>query len=531
MTAMRRRFGTGRLSAVVAAAVMVLLVQFAGVPAATANTPAASGCNAATTPAGQISSYPAWGRSRSSLRVACVFEHNTTEDDVTTQFTIHDFKNVLWHNGAARTVTTAATVGAGATTFTITDCTDLTGWVNRGITTADNSAGMASGAFVKSISAGCVVTLKGATTATLPANTKLKIENSNPRTLVDASFTGGGNVLTSAAANFTTVDTNLSLAGTQVPLGVTITVLTSSTAQLNGGATFTGSGSFTNQTISIGDTYQSTDARTVDDASIGGGGTTITSTAAKFDTSTAQNDVGLQVYGTGITEPCYIASTTATVATLSSACASPGSRVTIGDPSATAPQNGEPVADLGFQAAVNPTFDPLAPPCADNIAQQFHIAGTWVNPGSFASTTATSQPASTKAIGAIEFRVGTLTVPAFVVETPPTGDGLIGALHDNITFRSAPWFLICGASASSIGMSFSLGIAGSTPAQIATSTNSGRPGTKQLRLTEDNAETGSTTTAYFTSDAGPTLVDTGQYHRLCLIPAGPPTVGFQCGTG
>ena len=358
-------------------------------------------------------------------------------------------------------------------------------------------------------------------------------------------------MLTSSLAKFTAADNNLSVSGAEVPPGATITVLTSTTAKLNGGATFNDSGSFTNQLIEVGDTYQSTDARTVDDAVFGGGGTTITSTAARFDTSAAHNDVGLQVYGTGITEPCYVASNTATVTTLSSACASGTSdgTVTIGDPSASAPNNGEFMLDQGVQEAIAPPFgaDPTyARPCADNVVESTHYTGVWRNPGSFAavefSAFGDKQPPGTKAIGQLVFTLAPGTTwAAWVIETPPSGDSVISALHYNIVFPLLPIVIAgveCPATATSPGVSYTFDFAGATPSQgvlppgVTTELSNGRPGTAQLRATRDNAQAGSTTTAYLTSeDPSHPLVDTGQYHRLCIVPAGAPTIGFQCGAG
>ena len=55
--------------------------------------------------------YPAWPGSQSYLRVACIFQHSSSNppgDMVSSTYTIHDFSNVVYHSGAARTVTTTA---------------------------------------------------------------------------------------------------------------------------------------------------------------------------------------------------------------------------------------------------------------------------------------------------------------------------------------------------------------------------------------------------------------------------------------
>ena len=97
----------------VGAALTLALPLLALAPSADAVV-AASGCNVGTTPAGQISSYPAWGGTQSGLRIACIFKAETGASDVSAKFTVHDFANAVWHNGAARTVQPTATIPSGA---------------------------------------------------------------------------------------------------------------------------------------------------------------------------------------------------------------------------------------------------------------------------------------------------------------------------------------------------------------------------------------------------------------------------------
>jgi hypothetical protein len=465
-----------------------------------------------------------------------VFQHNTAVDEASNATTLHDFSNVTWHNGAARTVTAAIAVPAGVS-FPVTDCRGVLGWVNRTIT---SSGGIAPRTFVTSIAGGCapngVVNLNQPLIgAGLGAGQTLKIENSNPRSFTDASFTGGGNIVTSNLANFTNADVGLSISGTQVPLGATIASVAANTATLTVPFVFDGFGPFNNQTISIGDTYQATDTRTIDDATYTALNQ-ITSSAARFK----PDDIGLQVYGTGIANPCYITARTPTIATLNSGCTAADApvvhTVTIGDPSATAPLNGETVMDYGTQLDLTPTLVPGTRPCTDDSVEGFHTAGTWVNPGSFTTGPFANQPPNTKAIGEIlvNTRLPGLFYAGFVIEVPAlTAGDPISAAHYNLTFPNTPIMVAeCPPTATSPGLGYSMGVVATTPSESSLQLATGRPGTDQLRSTQDNAQTGSTTTAYLTSeDPAHPLVDTGQYHRICIIPAGPPTVGFACGTG
>ncbi|HEX2383485.1 MAG TPA: hypothetical protein VHI95_12660, partial [Acidimicrobiales bacterium] len=85
-------------------------------PSANAATPnllntckAAGPAGTDVTPGAEMGHYPAWPGSQSYLRIACIFNHSTggSGDFVSSTFTIHDFANAVWHNGAARTFTVA----------------------------------------------------------------------------------------------------------------------------------------------------------------------------------------------------------------------------------------------------------------------------------------------------------------------------------------------------------------------------------------------------------------------------------------
>jgi hypothetical protein len=293
-------------------------------PAASANTPnLLNTCKAAgagdITPGAEMGHYPAWPGSQSYLRVACIFNHSTagSGDFVSSTYTIHDFSNVSYHNGAARTITFSGGGGIGATSFTTADCRGMAAAVNRGIT----GTGIAVRTFVTSFTGGCApggtVNLNKALTA--QAAGSYLVENSSVRNVTDATLAAVSPMVTSLTANFTAADTGLSFSGTNVGNGVTLTFLTATTADLSVAPT---PGAAQNVTIggtldgSLTPTTGVSTTRTFNDGTFGGAGTTITSTAARFFVS----DIGLKVAGAGITQPCFITARTNTVATLSSAC-------------------------------------------------------------------------------------------------------------------------------------------------------------------------------------------------------------------
>jgi hypothetical protein len=492
--------------------------------------------------------YPAWPGSQSALRVACIFNHSTggSGDFVSSTFTIHDFSNAVIHNGAARTVTAS---GGGGTTITTADCRGMASWVNRGIT----GTNVVARTFVTSVTGGCApggtlnlnIALSGA-----PAGNYL-VENSNTRSVVDATVDAAAPNITSATANFTAADNGLSVGGTFIDdsacaAPATLTVLTATTANIPACATVTGVSPHLAQTVTFGATQDGagtttvgiSTTRTFNDGTFGGGGTTITSTAARFHVS----DIGLKVAGTGITQPCFITARTNTVATLSSACNdnTAGTKtVTIGDPTFTAPTSTDTVMTQGTQLPLNPGFVTGSRPCAEDNSAGFGIVGTWRNPGSFFSGAFATQPANTKAVGQIVFATAVISYAAFVIEVPasPVGtDPLIGAYHFNLVFPSVPTGLaLCPSTATSPGLGLSIGLNATTASQAAIPNGSGRPSTAQLRSTRAS-NTGSSSTVYITDDVNgggvKWLAGTNtSFQRQCIIPAGTPDINFQCGDG
>jgi len=527
-------------------------------PSASAATPnLLNTCKAAgtgdITPGAEMAHYPAWPASQSYLRVACIFNHSTggSGDFVSSTFTIHDFSNAVYHNGAARSI-----VGTGGpATITTTDCRGMATWVNRGIT----GTNVVARTFVTSITGGCAPggTLNLSTALTgAPAGSYL-VENSNTRAVTDATITNlGGAIITSPTANFTAADNGLSVSATfiddsacPVPGRIVWPASTGpspTTADIDACAVVSGVSPHAAQLVTIGATQDGAGAttvgisttRTFNDGTFGGGGTTITSTVARFHVS----DIGLKVAGTGITQPCFITARSNTVATLSSACNdnTAGTKtVTIGDPTFTAPASTDTVQNQGVQLPLNPGFVPGSRPCAEDSSAGFGIEGSWRNPGNFVTGPFSTQPANTKAVGQIVFATAVISYAAFVIEVPaaPAGtDPVITGYHFNIVYPNVPTGLaLCASTATSPGLGLSIGINATTLSQSAIPTGQGRPSTAQLRSLRAST-TGSNSAVSITDDVNGAGVNwqplvNPSFTRSCSIPSGTPDVNFKCGDG
>jgi hypothetical protein len=283
-----------------------------------------TGCKASLTPGAEIGWYPAWPGSQSYLRLACIFQRATTPppgDQTATTFTIHDASNVQYHNGAARIVKSSGVTASGATTITLDSTATANGngcvgdqaFVNR--TISSTATGLDARSFVKTIS-GCTLTLNQPTVGSIPTGTVFYIDNSPARSVVDAVLSAT-NTMTSATGNLLASDVGLSVTGTEICDGTTITAVAAGTATLSNtnGSCDPSPPAFplAAQTITIGATLDSTTtaaptvggvttSRQVND-SISTSTTRITSPSAKFQAS----DVGLRVSGDGITSPnCII---------------------------------------------------------------------------------------------------------------------------------------------------------------------------------------------------------------------------------
>jgi hypothetical protein len=379
-----------------------------------------------------------------------------------------------------------------------------------------------------------LVTLNRPTLAAIPAGTSFRIDNAITRAVDDATVSTVAPNITSTEANFTAADNGLSVTGTNIPDGATLTFVSATQANVSIAPTAASAA----DTVTFGGSLDNTvgpvtTTRTVNDAT-NAATNTISSPAAKFQPS----DIGLKVSGTGITQPCYIASRTVGVATLSSACATVNATphvVTIGDPTVTAPVATDTVLNQAVQLPLDPGLVAGSANCNRDEASGFGIQGTWLNPGSFFTGALgfATQPPGTKAIGEVLFKTSVISFGAYVIEVPAAVDPLIGVAHYNLVFPNVPTTLaLCASTATSPGLGFSVGVNGTVVSTAALPSGTGRPGTAQLRNTKAST-TGSASTIFITDDvSGPGVKWTGsEFNRFCNVPAGTPDINFLCGAG
>jgi hypothetical protein len=217
-----------------------------------------------------------------------------------------------------------------------------------------------------------------------------------------------------------------------------------------------------------------------------------------------------------------------------------GCTLTIGDPSATAPLDGEAVADQVMQLDLHPDLVPGSDVCANDQPEGLALVGTWHNPGSFQGVGLShAQPGSssgtpTRAIGQIRFRSGAVDFSAFVVERPAASPGdPVPALHYDLQLPFVPTSTaMCPGTATSPGLGFSLKVHATAPSHSAAAIGTGRPGTNHVRSIRQTASGGYNATVHVTSDTGLTFTPATAFRRLCVYPTGTPNgVSFQCGSG
>jgi hypothetical protein len=521
------RYKTRLIAAFVATVLAAPLVGSSPASAA----PAPDGCKNSSVAGAELGHYPAQPAAQSALRVSCSFNNNTGTSMVAAKFHINDMANVQYHNGAARTVTATAAVGLGATTFTVSNCQGITGYVNRGIT-AVGVLGIPARTFVKSISGACLVTLSNPTTVAMAGTPSFKIDNvDGPRSVVNGTTTNASTTITSPTANFVAAtDVGLSVTGTEIVLGTTITGVTNATtATISIPATATTAGT---ASLSFGSSKLSSTTRQINDAGITSA-TVINSPASKWNAT----DIGLKVTGPGIPANTFILSVAGANATTTGGMtitAAP-QKVVIGDPSATAPVTGETSATQTVQLDL---AQPGSEPCSVESAEGFSTVAKWQNPGSFSGAAVfNTQPVGTKAIGQILFETSVADYSAFVIETstPLNPNPFSYALW----IPNAPLSLVqCPGTATSPGLSLSFGIQAQTASVGALPTGTGRPGTSQLRSINASAyvggiQQGYTGTINIVSDdvAVPVFLPASEFTRTCIYPAGAVQVNFKCGNG
>jgi hypothetical protein len=528
----RAAVATGALAA-------TLVGVLAGVaPAA----PLPSGCNNTTGVLGAtISWYPANPGGMSALKVACVFDNRPGSSQVSTAFSVHDHNRAQYHNGAGRIVTTFGDAPAGATTIKLLAVSNGVAGLpvgpapfNRVVT----GPGIGVRTFIRSMTAGGTATLNRPTTGPVPHGSTLLIENGSGRSVTDATY-GAPDLLGSASANFTSADVGMSVSGTGIPAHATIATVISPT-QVSLSVAY---GSLGGPTVTIGETELTTTARQVT------GATTVSSVRINSAAAGwAASDIGLRVRGVclnGAAPDFPLPSTLYVLATPSGANADTTGgllagqtecNLTIGEPSATAPQSGDVVGHQAAQLDLSPDLVGGVGDCAGEQPEGFTTLARWYNPGDFQGIGLTNeQPAVTKAIGQIFFDTSVADYSAFVVERKVATPGdPIGVVHYDLVYPFTPLSLVmCPGTATSPGLGFSLLVLSATAGQATLPPGTGRPGTAQVRSTLPSSSGGYTSTAVVRSDdPAVSFSPASAFQRLCAYPAGEPNaIDFFCGNG
>jgi hypothetical protein len=502
----------------------------------------ASGCNNTTVLGATISWYPANPGAQSSLKVACTFGNNPGSSQVSSSFTVHDANVAQYHNGAGRRVTNQAAVPSGATSIQLSTASNgiagLTAWVNRPI----SGPGIAPRTFVRQISGTGLATLSKATVAAVGAGQTYTVENGSARMVDDAAGAPASTTLTSASAGFTAADVGSSISGSGIDGGTTIDSVTSATdVELSEPATLAGPIVTIGATLVTSTTRQLTGATTTTT-------TRVSSSAAAWKTS----DVGLRVSGVCANGPAADYSFPANVFVVSIVSGSLATttggllsgatecNLTVGDPSATAPQTGEVVGQQVLQLDQHPALVPGAGECASAQPEAHALAVTWRNPGSFQGAGLShEQPGltggtPTRAIGQLMFTSGAMSFSAFVIERGGFAPGdPIWDPHYDLQVPFVPWTTaMCPGSSTSPGLGLALTLQAVTASQAALPVGVGRPGTNQVRAIRTSPTGGYTTTAYVRSDTGVTFTPGTAFQRLCVYPTGSASaVDFGCGSG
>jgi hypothetical protein len=544
----------------------LIVSMFAFSPAANAGV-ATPGCAAGVSgPGAQISQYPRWGGTQSGWKIACVFQSEQPSppgaNDVSSNFSYHDFPTAIYHNGNARAVSFCPSAGAcvagtttipsGTTQVKMTDpgtntvsCAGTAGFINRSIGVTGGGGGIAPRTFVTSVTAspGCVITLNQATTATITAGVgSFLIDNSNARSVDDAT-TGilGSTVISSPSGNCQASDATLSVSGSEIAPGTTVVSCNGTGWNITPG-TIGADISPGTDVITIGGTQQSSDTREFGDATFTAANT-VHSAAAKFKA----DDVGMPIksFGTNaIPQPCYITAVSgaglvnATVTCTLTVDSPALHRTDVGVPTSTAPNNDEQDMQQLTQLALDPVLVAGSPDCTQDQAAGFAINGKWRNPGSFTINLLATQPANTRAVGEILFPtpVG-LNYGAFIIERDASGGSATEpqtAKHYDVVFPNVPTSSALCASPTSPGLGFTLTLNPTVLSEGTLPTGTGRPGTAQVRAIKDDAQAGNApagVTAFLTDNATNLWYPNPGFSRICITPAGAPTVDFSCGTG
>jgi len=559
-----RRFRT-RSVIVAAAAAAALIASPLAIQPASAIPANGSVCTFVAGPTGvtsaQISWYPGQPGSQSGLEVGCVFRHDSGENMTSPSFTIHDAGVITYHNGAAKPVRNTAVVAVGSTTIQLnTAANGIVGLpvaptqMNRVIT----GAGIGPRTFVKSMTAGGLITLSKPTVdsnpavvgaQTMPINTDLRIDNAIARNIDDATRTAP-DLINSTQANFTAADVGLSVSGTGIPANTSIAaIITPTQAQLSNAF------ASTSTVVTIGASLLVSTHRQITGATITSAVRVVSPTGLG---SFVASDIGLPVTGVctqltaSIADDYTIPANVMITATPSQANADTtggltfpqsGCTIQVGVATGNAPGNGEVVANQGVQLDLNPALVAGSGDCADEQPEGFSIQAKWYNAEDFQGSGATNEqpgptvasPAlpGTKAVGQLVFDNSAADFSAFIIERKAlTAGDPNAAVHYDIVFPFVPTGLaLCPVGATTPGLSFLLDVEAIAANQSSAATGTGRPGTGQVRNVSAQPSGGYVASVIVDSQATP-FTPQSSFSRTCVYPAGLPNpTNFQCGAG
>jgi hypothetical protein len=507
-------------------AVVGAIVALAG-PAGAAVT---DNCNAP----GGISMFPDVPGGQSNLSIAC--QVSTSTGATSSFYNTEDFANVVWHWGSGRVLTVnttsaSAAIVATAGHFSVAD-------VGRGISGYQASKPLNATAtpikpraFIKTVTDATHATMNLTASASV-TGTKVNVEGSTSRQFADGHTTAGSTTLTSATANFAAGDVGRAITGQQVAHGTTIAARVSATqVTLSLAAVDTG----TADVLSIGPSATQTTARFVFNGHTTSGSKTVTSATAKF----AATDVNAAISGTGIPAGDTIAvvtnATTVTLATAATAT-STVAQLTIGQPSATAPANGDVMLNLGAELDLKPQLVAGSDDCTANTPEGFGITGQWYNPGSYAAPTATfgkSNDVSIKypTIGQFAAKTAVVTFAGYVEQVPAASVGETQtASHYDLIFPNLPTGIsVCNPGGDGVTSNFEYLAA--TASQTALPTGVGTPNTASLRDIKNLTAASTPDSAYLHIRAtNASTSDTFSFTGNCTL-TWPDASDFSCGIG
>jgi hypothetical protein len=527
----RRKFRIGLVAAALALASLIV-----------ASPAGAAVDSCATAGSGGISMYPNTPGGQSNLKVSCTL---TTATGFASHFyKTEDFPQAVWHFGAGRQVTGNTTSGSPNIVLTVGHLASTD--VNHPISGFGSSAslnggsppavaltnsGLPAGVFIKTFTDATHAVLSANATGTFTAR-KWTLENTTSRTVTDGKTTSGSGTVTSASANFQLADVGRTITGTNMAHGAKITARASTTSITVApvATATTTTGTFTQ--LSVGPAANQTTARTVHDGNTTATQTTLTSASASFQSW----DKDLPITGPGIPAGDYIKTVTnATTVVLNAAATatSTTAALVIGQPSATAPTNGDTALNLGAELDLNPTLVAGSDACSLNTPEGFDITGGWLNPGSFVTGLADSSTdvsLNKPVIGELAVPTAVVTFNGYLEQVPASTAGESQtAAHYDIVFPFLPTALaLCNPGTAGLAATFNnLAVAHSQTANLPT--NVGPPSSAQIRALKDITTASVSSTAFLHIRASNTsTTDAFSFSKACAETY-PGISDFGCG--